>query len=217
MTDPIDLDIQIRARMQAAEEAKQRCRERVEQGRVEIEGRFKKFGAIADGIVATIVRPRLQRLVSHFDNARLLPAEQSSRYHVVCRFTHTERFPATVTLELSVSHDERVERFITRYNLEIMPVFFQFERNDETAQPLEHVSDSEIAAWVDAKLLQFVDTYLRLEMADAYQQESLVTDPVCGSRITKTCAAAQEQLGKATHYFCSKTCHQKFLASQSSS
>lgn len=212
MTDPNDLDIQIRQKLATAEAAKQRCRERVEQNRIDIERRYKEFGVTADRIVATLVRPRLEKLCGHFDNAELLQADQSSRYHAVCRFKHTERFPATTNLTLSVSHDERVQQFIARYDLEILPVFFQFERSDEHAQPLNRISEADLTAWFDEKLLQFVDTYLRLEMADAYQQESLVTDPVCGSRITKTCAAAQEQRGGATVYFCSHTCHQKFLA-----
>ena len=122
MTDPTDLDDQIRQRLAAAEAAKQRCRERVEQNRIDLERRYKEFGVTADRIVATLIRPRLGKLCRHFDNAELLQADQSSRYHAVCRFKHTERFPATTNLTLSVSHDERVQQFIAKYDLEILPV-----------------------------------------------------------------------------------------------
>jgi YHS domain-containing protein len=211
MGDLTDLDKKIRQRLAESEAAKQRCREQVEKNRIDIERRFSEFGATADRLVATVIRPRLEHLARHFHNAVLVAPDQSSRYEAVCRFKHTERFPATVTLTLSITHDERVEQLIGRYDLEILPVFFQFDRSDQLVQSLENVREEELANWIDQKLIHFIDAYLRLEMADAYQRDGLVTDPICGSRITKTCAAAQEVSNDATVFFCSKTCHQKFI------
>lgn len=213
MNDLTGLDEQIRQRLAAADEAREHCRKRVEQHQVELERRYEEFGKTADRLLGTIIRPRLARLAAHFDNAELLPPEQSSRYHATCRFRHTDRFPATATLVLSASHDAHVEHLVASYHLEILPVFFQFEGRDEKAFPLAEVKEAELAAWVETKLLQFVDTYLGLEMADAYQQDSLVTDPVCGSRITRTCAATQEERAGRRFFFCSETCHHKFTAS----
>jgi YHS domain-containing protein len=215
MTDLTDIDRKIQERLAAAEERRRQCQERVEQHQLELEQRFQRFGQTADRILQTLIRPRLQKLAEHFDNAELLPADQSGRYRCVCRFRHTQRFPATAKLTLSVSHDSQVEKLIAGYDLEILPVFFQFERHDEIVFPLDGVAEPRLAEWLDAKLLQFVDTFLQLEMADQYQKENLVTDPVdpvCGSRITKLCAVAQQEHQGRTVYFCSHVCHSKFTA-----
>ena len=39
-----------------------------------------------------------------------------------------------------------------------------------------------------------------------------VKDPVCGMQIEPQNAAAQEEHDGATFYFCSKSCHETFLA-----
>ncbi len=39
-----------------------------------------------------------------------------------------------------------------------------------------------------------------------------VTDPVCGMALDSTKVAATEVVQGQTYYFCSSSCHQKFLA-----
>ena len=39
-----------------------------------------------------------------------------------------------------------------------------------------------------------------------------VTDPVCGMEIDSAMAAASEEYGGKTYYFCSEGCHQRFVA-----
>lgn len=39
-----------------------------------------------------------------------------------------------------------------------------------------------------------------------------VTDPVCGMSIDGAKAAAREVVQERTYYFCSESCHSKFLA-----
>jgi hypothetical protein len=50
---------------------------------------------------------------------------------------------------------------------------------------LDEVDEAKTAFWIEAKILHFVDTYLRLETPDHYQQENMATDPVCGMRVNK--------------------------------
>jgi len=40
----------------------------------------------------------------------------------------------------------------------------------------------------------------------------MVIDPVCGMQIDEQKAAARAEFQGVTYYFCSSTCHQKFLA-----
>ncbi len=211
MSDLTRIDALIRERLAAADERRRRCQERVEQRQLELDRRHQQFEQLADRIVATVIQPHMQKLCEHFHNAELLPPERSGRYHCTCLFRHTDRFPATTKLTLSLSHDAELEKLIAAYDLEILPIFFQFEHHDELAFPLHAVDEQRLVEWTERKLLQFVDTYLQLEVADQYQKENLVTDPVCGSRITKPCAVAQEKYQGSTLFFCSRPCHARFL------
>jgi len=37
-------------------------------------------------------------------------------------------------------------------------------------------------------------------------------DPVCGARVDSSSAAAREDYGGRTFYFCSRSCHERFAA-----
>jgi len=49
--------------------------------------------------------------------------------------------------------------------------------------PIACLFDGRIAAWVDAKLLGFVDVYLQLQTHDQYQKSYEETEPACGMQI----------------------------------
>jgi len=92
---------------------------------------------------------------------------------------------------MAVSRDGQCETLLVLYDLEILPVFFQFQGSDQLTIPLEQFDEKKIADWVDQKIIDFVDTYLRLETVDQYQTDNLVEDPVCGMRVKKAFAAAK--------------------------
>jgi YHS domain-containing protein len=170
-----------------------------------------RFAAVADRIAGSILRPRIEQLVSYFDNASV-SSPDSGCSHCVCRFESTPRFPASTTLQLSVGHDETVEEMTITYGLEILPVFLEFETRDSLALDIDDPDEERLAQWVDDKLVGFVDTYLKLEHIEQYQRRNIVTDPVCKSRIHKAKAAAEDSFMKRSYYFCSEDCHAKFVA-----
>jgi Cu+-exporting ATPase len=49
-----------------------------------------------------------------------------------------------------------------------------------------------------------------VETADYYQEENIVTDPVCGMRVNKAFAPAQMAYGNKTYYFCIPECRARF-------
>lgn len=210
MEDIADLERRLDERLAAAEEQRHLHQTHVEQRMADLDHRYHQFNEVADDVVGTVIRPRVEKLAGHFDNAEVLPPERGTRHHCVCRFSHTARFPATTTLSLGVCPDERIENLLALYNLEILPVFFQFEGEHRVGFPIEQVDHAKLAEWVDQKILDFVDTYLRLEKIDQYQRENLVTDPVCGMRIAKTQAAAQMDYEGKPYFFCVEECRRKF-------
>lgn len=211
MSEWDDLDRQIDQRVAAAEAKQREHQDHIRQRMEEIARRQDQLSFIAQHLSSAIIQPRVERLAQHFDNAQILDAAQAGVGRSVCRFEHTERFPATVTLELFVCSDDRMSNALVCYGLEIRPVFIQFEGRDQLAVPLDAVDETRIALWVDQKLITFVETYLRLLEVEQYQTENVVVDPVCGMRINKNTAAGEAEHRGHTFYFCISECREKFL------
>jgi YHS domain-containing protein len=72
------------------------------------------------------------------------------------------------------------------------------------------VDEPRLVAWIEQKIINFLDTYLRLEETEQYQRENTVIDPVCGMRINKAWAAAQMEHQGQIYYFCIEECRAKF-------
>jgi YHS domain-containing protein len=178
----------------------------------DIERRHEAFSRNAQTIINAVIRPRVERLVKFFENAQLSDEQDRGGHHCICRFNHSERFPATVKLAFSVAHDEEVRSIVVSRDLEILPVFFKFSPHDKLEFPLDGADESQIANWVEQQIIAFVDTYLLLEQSDQYQQETLATDPVCRMRIRKALAAAKHEYHGVTYYFCTENCRDLFAA-----
>jgi YHS domain-containing protein len=212
MGDLNELERRIKEKLASTEERKQVLHNHIEQRMLETEQRHQRYTAIADRLMSTILRPRMEKLAQCFENAKLPEAEQAGRHHCLCSFSRTDRFPATTKFELAVSHDSLWQNLLVLYNLEILPIFFQFKERDQLLLPLDRVEDAQVAAWVEEKILYFVDTYLRLETVEQYQQDNLVTDPVCGMQINKAYAGAEMEYAGRPYYFCLEECKTKFAA-----
>jgi YHS domain-containing protein len=209
MSDVNELEKRIREKLDAQQRQRDLRQNHAARLMREYEEQHHRFTTLADRLMEAVVRPRLQTVAKHFDNARILEDDPAGRHHCVCQFLHTERFPASVKLELAVSRDGDFENLLVLYDLEIIPVFFAFERRDQLTLPLAAVSEARIAAWVEEKMVHFVDTYLRLANAPRYQEGNMAIDPVCGMHVNKAHAARMEYRG-ATYYFCIPDCQRQF-------
>lgn len=168
------------------------------------------FAAVARRKVDSVIRPRMDELARHFDNATITERHGDSDFHSVCEFSHTPRFPATVTFDICLLPGDDYTALTARYSLEILPVLMEFKRDEERSFPLED-ADEAMGLWVEEKIVEFVDTYLRLETHPLYQKENVVSDPVCGMQIAATAATSRVVLTGHTIYFCSEVCKEAFL------
>lgn len=175
---------------------------------VEINHRHARFQQTAERLLASVIRPRMEKLAAHFENAK--PLDPRDPLHCVCWFGYSLRCPANLRLDLGLSHDEQIEELIISYELQIVPVFMKYDRHDRLVMPLEAVTDEAVVQWVEDRLIAFVHTYQRLERADRDQGELLVTDPVCGMRLARSDAAATEEYRGHPYYFCSSVCRERF-------
>ena len=170
----------------------------------------ERFAAVARRKVDSVIRPRMDELARHFDNAAITERHGDLDFHSVCEFSHTPRFPATVTFDICLLPGDDYTALTARYSLEILPVLMEFKRDEERGFPLED-ADEAMGLWVEEKIVEFVDTYLRLETHPLYQKENIVSDPVCGMQIATTAATSRVVLTGHTFYFCSEVCKEAFL------
>jgi hypothetical protein len=130
---------------------------------------YRRFAEVADYVAGHLIRPRMELLASYFDNAEPLPVDdQGHRSQCRYRFRQTDRFPATVTLDLTVCPDANFENILVVYAFEILPVLFPFKGKDQIEFPLDGVDESRLVAWIQEKMRIVFDTYLRLENSERY-------------------------------------------------
>ena len=208
--DPLERAIQ--GKLQAVDERNQRERQNLQDHMADLERRHDLFSPAAAKLMTDTVQPRVETLLKHFENARLDDQSLPQQYRCISSFSHSDRFPATVNLTFGVAHDDQIRNVILYCDLDILPIFFKFTPHEEIVFPLERPDEVQLAAWVDGRILEFVETYLRLEQSDQYQQQTLVTDPVCGIRFRKSLAAGKQQFAGMTYVFCSDQCRAKFAA-----
>ncbi|WP_298433506.1 YHS domain-containing protein [Geobacter sp.] len=170
----------------------------------------ERFAAAAHHLQEFVVHPRLVELSCQFDNAAVSDRHSGTDFHCACDFAHTPRFPATVTLDIGLFPRETNGGVTVRYDLAILPALMEYKRNDEMGFPLAG-SDEAVGRWVEEKILEFVDTYLRLETHPVYQKDHTVVDLVCGMPISATAAPGRIERHGRTLYFCSEHCRDAYL------
>jgi len=170
--------------------------------------RHKCFARIASHLNEQIVGPRLETLARHFPNAKLSTVEPTGEH--VCWLGYCERFPASTKVTFTVEHDVRFEKVSVGYAASMVPVFVKFNEHDRLMLPLERVDDETVAQWLERRLLEFLDSYLRIDRGGDDFAEDTTVDPVCGMRISRSLAAVSTQYRGHAYYFCSADCESKF-------
>lgn len=174
------------------------------------------FDRAATRVQERLVRPRVQAIARHFDNAHVEELRTTAGMHSRCVFTRTDQYPASVTLTAGVLYDpdRRIASVFCR--VEIVPQLGEFEKGTYHDVPVEalarEAADGEVVGFLDAALLRFLQGYLRLEVSPLYQKTSTTRDPVCGMTITAADAGASADHARHRYYFCSVTCRDRFVA-----
>ena len=138
--------------------------------------------------------PLLLCLPEHLANATVKTVKSRAGQSGVVRFEPTERFPAATTLVCGVRPAPASRGLLVEYRLEIIPSLIDYEAEDELHVAIEQLGQPEVvAAWVQARLLRFVDTYLQLETHSYYQARNARTDPVCGAHVWTPTAAVRSR------------------------
>ena len=129
---------------------------------------------------------------------------------VAFAFERSERCPATIHLRFGLEAGPAVENLTLSYDLEILPVFLEFERHDQVALPLDPSSVEAAVEWFDRKAIAFTKTYIGLFFNAYYQQGSEVSDVVLGMTFPRAFAKGQVEHQGTTYYFFTEESRQAF-------
>jgi len=169
----------------------------------------ERLASVAKHKIETVILPRMKELSRHFDNSKVDLLHTDADFNCICELVHTPRFPATVKLGIALL-PEKNDTLTARYDLSIFPVLMEFNRNSEEAFPLD-CDEEVLGGWVDDRVLEFIDTYLRLETHPFYQKDNTVLDIICGMRISSIAATSSVERHGRTFYFCSEHCKEAFI------
>ena len=113
----------------------------------------------------------------------------------------SERCPANINLRFGLEAGVAVDSLILFYDLEILPVFIEFERHDQIALPLDPSSVETAVEWFKQKALAFTKTYVSMFFNPDYQKGSEVPDVVLGRTFPRAFAKGQTEYRGVTHHF----------------
>lgn len=180
-----------------------------EQYMAEVASRRQRFEGIAGRLNDTVIQPRLETVARCFSNASVTKVERSG--HCSCWFGYCERFPTSTKVSFAIEHDVRFEKVVVCYEASMMPIFIKLHERDKLTLPLEDVPDDAVAAWVEERLLEFIDAYLRIDRGGEDLDDDAAIDPVCGMRISRSSSAASDTYRGHPYLFCSRECHERFV------
>lgn len=178
----------------------------------ELNRRYQTFDRLVKHIGPNIARPRLEKLAEYFPGVDGIPSVTRHGREILLNFQKTPTALATIRLRLRMTHDEEIRHLVLEYDLEILPVYIEFERTSRLEIPLEEATDQKVAAWLDERLMAFVSTYLSMEFSRQYQRPNMVIDPVAEIQFPKLFATGTCERAGQTYHFISKETQQAFQA-----
>jgi YHS domain-containing protein len=176
----------------------------------EVRERFQKFIPIAEQITA-MAREKLERLRERlkFD---VTPAHaQTDRFYVrSVRIDAKSELASVIKLSFGLTHDSDMSQILLDYDFEIIAVFFRFDPHARLEIPLEAYDEAAVAGWLDDRLVDFTNAYMKLYLTKQYQERVPVPDTVAGISFPTYYAASMLEREGKTYYFISDETRREF-------
>lgn len=212
-TDHADgLGARLRERLRAAQAERDAAAASVERAmreRLEAEARSS---AAAEPLYRNVIRPMCETLASQFESASCEHVRLPRGFATHCGFAHTARFPATAKFSVALQWDEDGDHAWLVADRDIVPVLMPFDASERLEISLPAPDLPAIRAWVEERIVAFVDAYLQIEHNPNYQQGRTFTDPVCGMQVRRGLAAHTADYQGKPYHFCSAACQERFAA-----
>jgi len=174
--------------------------------------RLDRFAAVTGGWLRDIVVPRLEALAAAFPNSGQPRVAEGPKAAAV-EFNATDEFPASCELSICFAHDPSVQHVHVLFRVRIIPVLMEYERDGEIGLEMDDGQRPKLEAFLDDRLCQFAEEYLRIREPDSpYQKDQTVVDPVCGMKLRRWEAVATLRHDAETYHFCMEECRRRFEA-----
>ena len=171
-----------------------------------------EFAAMASRLHDTIILPRVTAVVRQFADAKCASTTTPFGMRTECQLPRSARYPAHTKLSLSIARSPEATRGFIRYSLEIIPILMAFHGECHLEFDPTAPDETEITEWVEAQLLDFVETYLRVGSEPQYQRDNFQIDPVCGMSLSAADVEEKVTIRGHTYHFCSAVCRERFAA-----
>jgi YHS domain-containing protein len=208
MSDIDEFKGKLRDEVEAAKQRVQAMQAETAEQYRQLQAHYKTFLEVSQRIRDTL-RPRVEAFGEAFPEVAPTVSRRDfgpagRGFHgvfVTFAFPRTERCAATINLRFSLEAGPSVENLILTYDLEILPIFLQFEQHDQIVLPLDPSSVEKAVEWFDRKAFTFTKTYISIFFNPHYQKGSEVPDIVLGMTFPRMFAKGQAEHGGATYYF----------------
>jgi len=175
-----------------------------------IQARMKRFDSLARSWIEEIILPDLQTLAQLFPNSTP-PVDFGRAHRASVTFARNDEFPAHARADVSITHDPNLVNARVVFSPTIIPILMNYQPESSVEIGLDEPDTARLRTFEDG-VAQFVSDYLRVRDPDSrYQQDNLVTDPVCGMRFRRMDAAASVEREGTTYFFCVTECRDRFL------
>jgi len=207
MTDLDNLRSRIKMMLSSRQTKRAEKQQEIEESMEALGRRQDYFVEVAATIFECIAEPRLKLLEEQLKDAGY---QRSSKTGGIVTLNLERRYAATVSLEMGIQCDQEANNLSVNYHLRIIPVLMEYREQDSLVLPLETVDDARVATFVEEKLVECVQTYLKLQDIPAYRKSIFRRDPVCGMVIQSDGVISVVHDGKMC-FFCSEVCRSRFL------
>ena len=171
-----------------------------------------EFAVVATRLHETIVMPRVTAVVRQFAEAKVTSGTTPWGLRTECQLPRSARYPASTKLALSIARSPEATRGFITYSLEIIPILMAFQGECHLEFDPSSPNEAAITEWVEERLLEFVETYLRVGSEPQYQHGNLQVDVVCGMSLSAVDVDEKVTVRGHTYYFCSAACRERFAA-----
>ncbi|WP_422931526.1 hypothetical protein [Singulisphaera sp. PoT] len=116
-----------------------------------------------------------------------------------------------VKLTFRLTHDVDVRQIQLDYNLEIVPVFFQFNPHARLEIPLEGYDEAVVQEWLDDRIIEFAKTYMQMHDTKEHERRVMVSDTVAGVSFPGPFTAATLDFDGSTYDFISEASRRELV------
>ncbi len=208
MTDIDEFKAQLQGEAEAAMEPIREMQAQAADQYREIQANYAIFLDLSRRIQETI-RPWIEVFAESLPGVTPVVTERDSGpagrvFHgVFVNFSlpRSERCRASITLRFGLEAGAALDGMSLFCDVEIVPVFVEFDRHDQIALPLDPSSVGQAVEWFKGKALAFTRTYVGLFLNPEYQKGSEVLDVVLGRTFPRAFAKGRTDYRGVSYHF----------------